>query len=202
MGWQLFVTDFLNSNLQDREQAGLVGAIAVAAPLLVEQVETSNDPELPPSIVDFTPETPPETGEAFAFIRIPKIEVDQVVFAGTDTRTLRSGPGHMKGTPVPGQPGNAVISGHRTTYGSPFHNLDLLQAGDRIEVETFSGTHVYEVRELQIVQPTDVWVTHHRDGGWLTLTTCHPKFSARERLIVFAELVDGPNHAYIQAQGS
>jgi sortase A len=99
----------------------------------------------------------------------------------------------MPATPLPGQPGNSVISGHRTTYGAPFHELDTLVSGDRIEVETAIGLHVYEVRSIDIVRPTDVWVTEPRTGAWLTLTTCHPKFSARERLIVFAELVEGPN---------
>lgn len=205
LGWQLFVTDLLNSGLQDREQAGLVEAIADAPPLTIEEIDTSDMVTIPPGtpeVVTFTPEEAPEVGESFAFIRIPKIEVDQVVFAGVDTKTLKRGPGHMPSTPAPGQPGNAVISGHRTTYGSPFHNLDLLQEGDRIEVQTFAGVHVYEVRELLIVKPTDVWVTHHKEGGWLTLTTCHPKFSARERLIVVAEMVDGPNHTYIQLNAS
>ena len=53
--------------------------------------------------------------------------------------------------------------------------------------------------KLKIVKPTDVWVTEPRDGAWLTLTTCHPKFSSRQRLIVFAELVDGPNYESIYA---
>jgi sortase A len=104
----------------------------------------------------------------------------------------------MPGTPLPGQPGNAVISGHRTTYGRPFFDFDLLEPGDRIEVETSIGIHVYEVRESLIVAPTDVWVTDDKAGGWLTLTTCNPKFSARERLIISAEMIDGPNLAYIE----
>ena len=103
----------------------------------------------------------------------------------------------MPQTPLPGQPGNAVISGHRTTYGAPFHNLDVLEPGDRIEVETALGLHVYEVRESFVVRPTDIWVTDPKPGAWLTLTTCHPKFSARERLIISAELVEGPNAAVI-----
>ena len=106
----------------------------------------------------------------------------------------------MPGTALPGQPGNAVISGHRTTYGRPFFDLDQLQPGDRIEIETAIGTHVYELREGSfIVAPTDVWVAEPRDGAWLTLTTCNPKFSARERLIVTAELVSGPNLEYVRA---
>jgi sortase (surface protein transpeptidase) len=66
-----------------------------------------------------------------------------------------------------------------------------------VEIETAIGTHVYEVRESFIVAPTDVWVTNQRDGGWLTLTTCNPKYSARERLIVTAELMSGPNAEYV-----
>ncbi|MCZ6739994.1 MAG: sortase, partial [Actinobacteria bacterium] len=65
------------------------------------------------------------------------------------------------------------------------------------EIETAIGTHVYVVRDSFVVKPTDVWVTDDRESSWLTLTTCHPKFSARERLIITAELVEGPNVAYI-----
>jgi sortase A len=92
-----------------------------------------------------------------------------------------------------------VISGHRTTYGAPFHELDTLVPGDLIEVETALGTHTYAVRETIIVRPTELWVTEPREGAWLTLTTCHPKFSSRQRLVVFAELVDGPNWEAIYA---
>ncbi len=147
-------------------------------------------------------EAPPPAHEAFALIRIPSIERLQEgwnVVEGVRRRDLKTGAGHMPWTPLPGQPGNAVISGHRTTYGAPFHELDVLVPGDRIEVDTALGTHVYEVREAIIVKATDVWVTEPREGAWLTLTTCHPKFSARQRLVVFAELVAGPNAAVILA---
>lgn len=147
-------------------------------------------------------ESAPEAGSAFSVIRIPTIERLQEgwnVVEGVRLSDLRSGAGHMPWTPLPGQPGNAVISGHRTTNGAPFHELDELEPGDAIEVETALGVHVYEVRETRIVRPTDVWVTDPRDGAWLTLTTCNPKFSARQRLIVFAELVAGPNFEVIQA---
>ena len=146
-------------------------------------------------------ESPPEVGSAFALIRIPKIDRLQAgwnVVEGVRSRDLRNGAGHMPDTALPGQPGNAVISGHRTTYGQPFHELDALDPGDRIEVDTALGTHVYEVRETRVVKPTDVWVAGPRDGAWLTLTTCHPKFSARQRFVVFAEMVFGPNHEVIE----
>jgi sortase A len=105
----------------------------------------------------------------------------------------------MPHTPMPGQPGNTVISGHRTTYGAPFHEIDELEHGDSIEVETAIGTSVYEVRESIVVMPTDTWVTEPREGAWLTLTSCNPKFSSRQRFIVFAEMVSGPNFEAIYA---
>ncbi len=171
-------------------------------------------------------ESDPEPHSAFAIIRIPTIERLQEgwnVVSGVSLSDLKTGAGHMPDTPLPGQPGNAVISGHRTTYGQPFHELDTLTPGDRIEVETALGTHGYAVRSWNevvaanpafagqsvealpdggagvVVRPNALWVTDPIDGGWLTLTTCHPKFSASRRLIVFAELVDGPNAAVIGA---
>ena len=90
-------------------------------------------------------------GEPFARLIIDRIELDAVIFEGVDRTTLKSGPGHMPGTPLPGQPGNAVISGHRTTYGRPFYDLDQLVVGDEIEVETALGISTYAVRDILIV---------------------------------------------------
>jgi sortase A len=160
-------------------------------------VAASNAVEPAPVLVA---ENPAPAGEAFGTIRIPKIGVDQVIFEGTDRTTLELGPGHIAGTPMPGQPGNAAISGHRTTHGQPFFNLDQLMAGDQIEVETAIGVSTYTVRSQAVVLPTDVSVLDPRPGSWLTLTTCNPKWSARERLIVFAELTAGPNFEYVAAR--
>lgn len=141
--------------------------------------------------------------------------VSHVVWAGEDPTTLRKGPGHYVGTPVPGQPGNSAIAGHRTTYGAPFNRLGELRPGDPIVVETAIGRHVYVVRDpaqvhegvtladsggSMVVPPTALWVVDEIEGAWLTLTTCHPMFSSRQRLIVVAELVEGPNVAHV-AQG-
>ena len=138
-----------------------------------------------------------------AQIRIPAIDLDVTMVEGVRRRDLKKGPGHLTGSPLPGQPGNAVISGHRTTYGAPFGDIGELAAGDRIEVETASActstrcarprSDAAPMRACAWSRPTDLWVTEPREGAWLTLTTCHPKFSARRRLIVFAELVAGPN---------
>lgn len=205
LGWQLYGTDWINRGVQEEASADLQAELEEAGPPLPEAIDPGEylgpdvapPPDLPDSL-DFFPEEPVDVGESFAFISIPDIGLDDVVlYAGVDTETLRKGPGHMTTTPLPGQPGNAVISGHRTTYGRPFFDFDLLEPGDRVEVESEVGTHIYEVREIQIVEPTDVWVTDNRPGGWLTMTTCHPKFSARQRLVVWAEMVEGPNAAFI-----
>jgi sortase A len=194
LGWQLFGTDLVNARVQAAAVGDLDGFFEVEREQLpqIEAVEGEEGP------LEYHPEDQPVENTEFARLRVPKLGLDAVVFEGVTRETLTQGPGHMPNTPLPGQPGNAVISGHRTTYGRPFFDFDLLQPGDRIEVETSIGTHVYVVRENLIVAPTDVWVTDDKAGGWLTLTTCNPKFSARERLIISAEMVEGPNLAYIK----
>jgi sortase A len=196
LGWQLFGTDLVNARVQADAVVALDETMDRARedPPLVEEVEADDG-----VVVEYYPEEAPAEDQEFAMIRVPRLSLEAVVFEGIATGTLSKGPGHMPGTPLPGQPGNAVISGHRTTYGRPFHDFDQLSDGDRIEVETAVGNHVYEVRDSFIVEPTEVWVLDDRSGGWLTLTTCHPKFSARERLIIVAELVEGPNLEYVNS---
>lgn len=186
-----------------------------------------------------TPEPEPDAGEAFAVITFPSlaepdefrsgdVAVDElratgpsyVVRAGEDLPNLRRGPGHYVATPLPGQPGNAAIAGHRTTYGAPFNRLDELAAGDPILVETAIGTHVYVVRDPRTihdealmldvgedagwmaVRANALWVVEPIDGALLTLTTCHPEFSSRQRLVVVAELVSGPNARYVAEEAA
>ena len=142
----------------------------------------------------------PKRGQAFAILTIPKIPKLQdgwTIVEGVARSQLKTGTGHYPATPLPGQPGNAAIAGHRTTYGAPFYDFEVLEPGDIIEVETAVGLSVYEVRETVIVRPTEIWVTQDRPGAWLTLTTCHPKLSSRQRLVVFAEMVSGPNYETI-----
>jgi sortase A len=181
------------------------GAAPAAAPTDVAVGDDADDPRLvlttagtdldavTAAVPGILHELPPAAGEVLGRIVIPTIGVDWMVVEGVELAFLAGGPGHMPWTPLPGQPGNAVISGHRTTRGAPFADLDRLQPGDEILVETLIGTHTYRVVDHRIVAPTGVWVTEQRDGAWLTLTTCNPKGSARERLVVFAHLVDGPN---------
>ena len=144
---------------------------------------------VPPSTVPPTVELPPN-GDPVGRIVIPKIGVDQIVVEGVDVADLRKGPGHYPGTPLPGQLGNAAIAGHRTTYGAPFGDLDQLAVGDEISVQTVQGTFKFRVdQEPFAVNPNDRDVLLPvADGAVLTLTTCNPKYSAAERLIVTAAL--------------
>ncbi|MGE3620730.1 MAG: class E sortase [Acidimicrobiia bacterium] len=133
---------------------------------------------------------PPE-GEAVARITIPRIEVDKIVVEGVSVADLKKGPGHYPETPLPGQAGNAAIAGHRTTYGAPFNRIDELVAGDEVVVETVQGRFRYLVREQLIVSPSQVEVLDQTGEDLLTLTACHPKYSARQRIVVVAELAPG-----------
>ena len=141
---------------------------------------------------------PPPTGEAVAIMRIPKIGVEKAIVEGVGLTDLRKGPGHYPTTPLPGQAGNAAIAGHRTTYGAPFFNIDQLAKGDPILFTTREGHHFeYDVLETKVVKPTDVSVVDATQDNRLTLTTCNPRYSAAQRLVVVAalkgEVVDPPS---------
>lgn len=171
-----------------------------------EVIEETAAPEAAPEI-EYSPQLLealyPEPGDSLARIVIPAINVDQITVAGVSVEDLRKGPGHYSSTPNPGQAGNSAIAGHRTTYGAPFHRVDELNPGDEIIVQTIQGTFTYRVRENIapdgstkghfIVSPSDTWVLGQESGeNLLTLTACHPKYSARQRIIVQAELVGEP----------
>jgi len=213
--YELWVTSYLarraQSGLQEqfRERAATVELdVAVyedagdrpEAPFEVpaDEIEGSPAGEAPGEPV-IVVEPSPEAGDVVGRIVIPRAGVDWSIVEGVGRSDLRRAVGHMPGTAAPGQPGNAVLSGHRTTYGAPFYHLDVLEGGDLIMVETASGTHTYEVVDSLIVEPTETWVTDQWDGAWLTLTTCSPRFSASRRLVVVARLVAGPNAAAILA---
>ena len=131
-----------------------------------------------------------DDGQPLGRIRMPSIGVTSVVVAGTDGASLRRGPGHYPGTPLPGARGTVAIAGHRTTYGAPFRRLDRLDRGDRIEVRMPYGRFVYEVERERIVPPTATWVTQRVGYDRLVLSACHPLYSAAKRIVVFARLVD------------
>ena len=127
-------------------------------------------------------------GDPVGRLRADAIGLDAVVVQGTDGAALRDGPGHYRGTPLPGAGGTVGIAGHRTTYGAPFRDVDELEPGDRIELEMPYGRFAYRVERTRIVAPTATWVTRRMAYDRLVLTACHPLYSAAERIVVFARL--------------
>jgi sortase A len=139
-----------------------------------------------------------EEGDALTRIKIPKIGVDMVVVEGTTPSALKAGAGHYRGTPLPCEMGNVSIAGHRTTYGKPFNQLDRLSKGDTITLVTPRGKCEYVVTDRGespnpfVVDPTNIAIVANTPGERnLTLTTCHPKGSAKQRLVIRAHLVEG-----------
>ena len=131
-----------------------------------------------------------EAGGIFGRLVIPDMELDVVVVEGTGREDLKKGPGRIRVTDVPGPTGNTGISGHRTTYGAPFRRIDELQAGDAIEFYSPFRRYTYEVTEQLIVTPDQTQVVASTEEPMITLTACHPPYSARFRIVVHARLVE------------
>ncbi len=109
-----------------------------------------------------------------------------------DISVINRGPAYWVGTSAPGGPGNLVLAGHRTTYSAPFHDLDKLAPGDLIYFSTASGHEVrYRVEETLFVTPDDIWITYETGRAIATLFACHPKGSARQRIVIRASLLGG-----------
>jgi sortase A len=156
---------------------------------------------VPPKTTKPTAVDPPlvvTEGQGFAVMTIPRFGegFHWIVVEGVNTGDLEKGPGHYPGTALPGVIGNMVVSGHRTTYGHPFNQVDELQNGDAINIQVRSKTYTYKVIRQEIVDPSDTAVILPVPGKFgvkptqklLTLTTCNPKYSAAQRLIITAEL--------------
>ncbi len=125
-------------------------------------------------------------------VSIPKIKLDAIVVEGTGRRQLLLGPGHMPDTPMPGDVGNSVITGHRDTF---FRHIYQLKKGDRIQVRRRGHLYTYEVTAKKIVKPEDLSVLSQGTDHRLTLITCYPTYyigPAPDRLVVFAQLVNSP----------
>lgn len=144
------------------------------------------------------PPTPVDLGEGIAIVRVPRLGHDwaKVVIEGVGVEDLKKGPGHYPGTAMPGEIGNFVVSGHRTTYGAPFNQLDEVAVGDAVVVETRDSWFTYRATGEQVVAPTAVEVTYAVPGfaeatptqAVLTFTTCNPKYSASQRLVLHGVL--------------
>jgi sortase (surface protein transpeptidase) len=216
--YQLWVTDLLAARAQDQlahqiQDQWADSPTVTAPPSDPAPAPTEGSPAPPP------PPAPAAidvgVGDPFAILHIPRLSADysRVIVEGASEVELEQGPGHYLDTAMPGEQGNFAVAGHRVGRGSPFLDLDQMKPGDPIVVETDDSWFVYRVLGdpvtgsfdgdasgipgRQIVRPSQVDVIAPTPGGgapsdaYLTLTTCHPKYSAQQRLIIHARL-DGP----------
>lgn len=221
--YQVYVTDFLTARKQDQLSQSIERQWADAP---TTDVLTADAPAPAPARSDGAPAPAPtptpapesiqvDVGQPIAKMYIPRLGADwsRVVVEGTAQVQLAQGPGHYLDTAMPGQDGNFAVAGHRVGRGSPFLDLDTMQPGDAIVVETAANWYVYRVLGdpatgdfgtdpsgipgRQIVRPEATEVISPTPGGpaggppsgaYLTLTTCNPKYSARQRLIIHARL--------------
>lgn len=183
--YQLLVTNVITDRIQDGLRRDFVAQLGAG-----EAPQTAGNPQ-------------PIPGEAAGILRIPDIGLNMVFVEGVTPEHLKRGPGHYPSTPMPGEGGNVGIAGHRTTYAKPFWALDELAPGDRIIARTREGRFVYEVTWTEVVGPDRTGVLDEvprgaqapeplvcAEGECITLTTCHPRFSAAQRLIVRGVLVE------------
>jgi sortase (surface protein transpeptidase) len=197
--YELWVTDLLNAQAQTKLDQSLHDQWGTSAP----------------AAVGATDHGPFAVGQAFAILHIPRLGADyhRVIVEGTEQDQLAQGPGHYIGTAFPGERGNVSLAGHRVGRGSPFLDLDAMRPGDPIIVETRTSWFVYRVlgdaasgnvgadpsgipgqevvlpTNLSVISPTPgAAATAPPSGSYLTLTTCHPRFSARQRLVIHAKL--------------
>ena len=178
VAWQVLWTDVV----ADREQAATVSALEARFSAESAGATQPQAPDL----------------HAFAVVRIPRFGADYArpVYRGTDRATLQRGIGYYPDTALPGEVGNFAIAGHRTTYGKPFSRIAELRQGDLVIVETAESFFLYRVYSDQIVVPTQAEVVLPVPGepgqapteALLTMTSCHPQFSSRQRWVTHARL--------------
>lgn len=198
--------------------AGIAGAVADPATLPPTDQGTA-DPNAPATTATPTPPTlpplptpvaPPADNEAepqqyFGRIQIPAIEVDSPFIDGIRLSTLDYGPGHWPGTAMPGEMGNVVVAGHRTSHNADFRRLDELVPGDEVifdldnsdgiptatvvDPDPYSGVYVYKVAYVEIVGPDAMWIVTQDYRHEATLFACHPPGSTAERIVAHLDLV-------------
>jgi sortase A len=122
-------------------------------------------------------------------IEIPKIGLVHPIFEGITLTVIDHGPGHWPGSPMPGEPGNAVFAGHRVTHTHPFLRINELNPGDQVIFHMANGDFTYEVVEHFIVKPSELWITDPLPGEMVTFFGCHPPHFATHRYVVRAKLV-------------
>lgn len=191
--------------------AVLAAAGATAATAAPTSTSTTTTTVTLPVPQDAPADNKPEPQTFHGRLQIPAIEVDSPFIEGIRINTLDYGPGHWPGTAMPGQLGNVVVAGHRTSHNADFRRLDELLPGDQVifdldategfdradgvpvsapNPDEYTGKYVYLVHSVEIVTPDAMWVVTQDYRHSATLFACHPPGSVAERIVVFLDLVD------------
>jgi sortase A len=196
VSYELWGTGIFTARDQSRLKSQFHKELALAQPAdnpVVTAPTTPGKPHKPAPTTSTTInpkfEVAPPEGGIIGEIVIKKIGVDWIFREGVQLADLAQGPGHYPGTPLPGQIGNAAIAGHRTTHGAPFFRVNELAPGDQIHITTFAGSYTYVVYKQLVVDPTDYGVVANTPDAELTLTSCNPRYSASQRIVIKAKLV-------------
>jgi len=209
VAWQLWWTDVEANREQDRLADRLVQDWAAGTGAPSDAAADPGDDARPGDPAEAVPVAAVAVdGDAFGLLRIPRFGDDYArpVVSGTSESDLRQGVGHYDGTAQPGDVGNLALAGHRTTYGAPLARIAELQEGDPVVVQTAEGYYTYRVTESRIVLPSQVEVVAPVPGEpgavpterMITMTSCHPRYSARQRYVVhgvfdsFRPATEGP----------
>lgn len=197
IAWQLWWTDVVGNRAQTAavQQLGWTPAPRPAPATSATGPVVAQPRRDAPPVID-----EPAHATTFATLQVPRWagEPERPISQGTDRATVLDvlGIGHYEGTAMPGAVGNVAVAAHRTTFGKPFHRIEELQVGDPLVVRTADTWYVYRVTGTAVVAPSQVDVIAAVPGDpaaeptrrLLTMTTCHPMFSARQRYVVHAEL--------------
>lgn len=185
VAYQLWGTALYEAQAQSHLKSELSHELHRALPT---KLTASQSLGLPAIATETAPtQADPAVDQPVGLLSIPKIGLNDAIVEGVGEAQLEQGPGHYPGTSLPGEAGNVAIAGHRTTYAHPFYNLDALSQGDDVFILTAQGLFQYTVTGSQVVAPTDVTVLDSVPGkSTLTLTTCNPRYSAAQRLVVMA----------------
>lgn len=168
-----------DSSVSHRVATTVAATIGSQAPTTVEPLPVPAAPPEPRA---------DEPSIGLGSIEIPKLSINKTLFEGISLTTLDRGPGHWPGTALPGEVGNVVVGGHRTSHDRPFRHIDQLVPGDEVIFTIDTGRFVYHVTRTEIVTPDSMWIIDQTQAYTATLFACHPVGSTRERIVVFLEL--------------
>lgn len=199
LGWHVGFNDIISGMIQDRNSAALSRQWDTA-PKDAPEFNRASANSGGAIRETRTPVVPsPAKATVFATVIVPRFGENYVrtIAESVDLKTvlnnLEIGVGHYPTSADLGAVGNFALAGHRTTYGAPFGDVDQLRVGDRIYVETSSGWYVYRFRNMEYVYPTETSVLNAvpqtliaAKDRILTMTSCHPKLSAAERIISYS----------------